>query len=118
MPTTTFDVDRRAMQRKFAISVWENEGGRGLGRRQLARADAPYMVTTELIQLRIRIIALENLVIALLAAPSDRRLELARELANYISPRSGFTPHHVTVSAAAQMMHLVERAGDLCAIQS
>ncbi len=118
MPTTTFDVDRRAMQREIAISVWENEGGRGLGHRQAVWADAPYMVTTELIQLRVRIIALENLVVALLAAPSDRRLDLARDLANYISPREGFTPHHLTVSAAAQMMHLVERAGDLCAIQS
>ncbi len=118
MPNEAFDVDRRALQRTIAISVWENEGGRGYGHRQTVRADAPYMVTTELIQLRVRIIALENLVVALLAAPSDQRLDLARELANYISPRAGFTPHHLTVGAANQMIHLVERAGDLCAIQS
>ncbi|MDQ6621583.1 MAG: hypothetical protein M3Z31_18130 [Pseudomonadota bacterium] len=112
------DVDRSSMQRQLALSVWENEGGRGLSLGQALRSDVPYMMTTEITQLRIRIIALENLVVALLAAPSNRKLDLARELANYISPRSGFTPHHLTVSAAAQMMHLVERAGDMCAIRS
>lgn len=117
MPNRTADIDLRLMQRQIALSVWENEGGRGLGRRKALRSDVPYMITTELTQLRIRIIALENLVIALLAAPSDRRLDLAREMAIYISPRAGFTRHHLTVNAAAQMMHLVERAGDLCAIQ-
>jgi hypothetical protein len=53
---------------------------------------------------------LENLVIALLAEASDRQLHLAREMAAYISPRPGFTPHHLTVDAAAQMISLVERA--------
>ena len=37
----------------------------------------------ELVQLRIRVIALENLVIALLAEASDRQLDLAREMAAY-----------------------------------
>jgi hypothetical protein len=64
----------------------------------------------ELVQLRIRVIALENLVIALLADASDRQLELAREMATYISPRQGFTAHRSTIHAAAQMIHLVERA--------
>lgn len=76
MPNKIADVDRRLMQRKVALSVWENEGG---SRGQTVQSDVPYMITTELTQLRIRIIALENLVIALLAAPPDRRLDLARE---------------------------------------
>ena len=64
----------------------------------------------ELVQLRIRVIALENLVISLLAETSDRQLDLARDMAVYVSPRPGFTPHRSTLHAAAQMVHLVERA--------
>ena len=64
----------------------------------------------ELAQLRIRVIALENLVIALLAQTSGRQLELARQMATYISPRPGFTHHRPTIHAAAQMVHLVDRA--------
>ena len=50
--------------------------------------------------------------IALLSQASPQQLELVRELAAYISPRPGFTPHRLTIHAAAQMVRLVERAGD------
>jgi hypothetical protein len=63
------------------------------------------------VQLRIRVIALENLLIALLANVSDRQLDLAREMAAYISPRPGYTPHSLTIQAAALMIDLIERAG-------
>jgi hypothetical protein len=63
-----------------------------------------------LVQLRIRVIALENVVIALLAEAPDPQLDLVREMAAYISPRPGFTQHPLTVHAAAEMIHLVERA--------
>jgi len=66
--------------------------------------------TVELAQLRIRVIALENLVITLLAELSEQQLDLAREMAAYISPRPGFTHHRPTLHAAAQMVHLAERA--------
>jgi hypothetical protein len=56
------------------------------------------------------VIALENLVIALLAQVTDRQLDLARQMASYISPRAGFTRHRPTIRAAAQMVHLAERA--------
>lgn len=68
------------------------------------------LTTAELVQLRIRVIALENLVITLLADTSDRQRARAREMATYISPRPGFTEHPLTIHAAAQMIHLVERA--------
>ena len=71
---------------------------------------APASTAVELAQLRIRVIALENLAIALLAQMSDRQLDLARQMAAYISPRPGFTHHRPTIHAAAQMVHLVERA--------
>lgn len=73
--------------------------------------DGPPMADAELVQLHIRVIALENLVIALLANGSDQHLELSRSMADYISPRAGFTPHRLTIGAAAEMKSLIERAG-------
>lgn len=72
--------------------------------------DVPDLTNAELVQLRIRVIALENLVIALLAEGSDRQLAVAREMAAYISPRPGFTPHPLTIQAATHMTELVDRA--------
>ena len=65
-----------------------------------------------------RVIALENLVIALLAEASERQLDRAREVAAYISPRPGFTHHPLTIHAAAQMVDLVERAGHFRSVTS
>ncbi|HYN61868.1 MAG TPA: hypothetical protein VET87_20380 [Rubrivivax sp.] len=70
----------------------------------------PPLTNAELVQLRIRVIALENLVIALLAEAPDRQLALARGMAAYISPRTGCTPHPVTLRAADEMLSLVDRA--------
>ena len=69
------------------------------------------LTDAELRQLHVRVIALENLVIALLTDASDKQLDLVREMAAYISPRPGFTPHRLTIRAAAEMISLVERAG-------
>jgi len=66
-------------------------------------------MSTELDHLRIRVIALENLVISLLSQ-AERPRALGRELATFISPRPGFTQHTSTLAAAAEMVHLVERA--------
>ena len=76
----------------------------------MRQADVPPLTNTELVQLRVRVIALENLMISLLAEASDRQLELVREMASYISPRPGFTHHPLTTHAAAHMNNLVDRA--------
>jgi len=55
------------------------------------------------------VIALENLVIALLAEAPDRQLAVAREMAAYISPRPGFTHHPLTIQAATHMVELIDR---------
>ena len=68
------------------------------------------MSNAELVQLRIRVIALENLMIAVLAEGSDRQLRVAREMAGYIAPRPGFTQHPLTIQAADHMTDLVDRA--------
>ena len=116
MANEEMDRSERLLQRYQALSRWENEGGAGDRGRQDewsagdTESDVPQLTNTELVQLRIRVIALENLVISLLARTSDQELELVREMAAYISPRPGFTHHPMTLHAAAQMISLVERA--------
>lgn len=103
--------------RQKVLSRWENEGGATPSDAQddhasvEARSEVHHLTNAELVQLRIRVIALENLVIALLAEASDRQLDLIREMAAYISPRPGFTHHPLTIQGAVQMVNLVERAG-------
>jgi hypothetical protein len=100
----------------LAYSRWDNEGGAELSGRESASLTKPVpsvvppLTNTELVQLRIRVIALENVVISLLAQSSDLQLDRVRDFAAYISPRPGFTPHPLTIHAAAEMVHLVERA--------
>lgn len=72
--------------------------------------DSPALTDAELVQLRVRVIALENMVIALLANAPLEQQALAREMASYISPRPGYTPHALTLHAAEQMRSLVDRA--------
>lgn len=117
MPHENLDLSDALQLRQRALSRWENEGGAALGGHQEGvisggvQSEVPPLSNAELVQLRIRVIALENLVISLLAQSSDRQLDLVREMAAYISPRPGFTPHPLTIRAAAEMIHLVERAG-------
>jgi hypothetical protein len=96
-------------QRHMALSRWDNEGGARAAPPPDAAADIPELTNAELVQLRIRVIALENLVIALLAEGSDRQLAVARAMADYISPRPGFTHHPLTILAASHMRELVDR---------
>ena len=70
----------------------------------------PKMGDAEFEALHVRVIALENLVIALLVAASDLDLKVAREMASYIFPRPGFTHHPLTIHAAGHMTDLIERA--------
>ena len=117
MPDRESDVPGRSALRRMALSRWENEGGALCGPQDAASVSrqsqpaAPPLTNAELVQLRIRVIALENLVIALLTDASDKQLDLVREMAAYISPRPGFTPHRLTIRAAAEMISLVERSG-------
>ena len=107
------DASRR---RQLALSRWDNEGGAGPDGPQVGSTaddgtdDVCPITDTELVQLRVRVIALENLVITLLVGASEQQLILAREMAAYISPRPGATLHPLTLRAAAQMVNLVERA--------
>ena len=92
--------------RQRALSRWDNEGG--------ALAAAPTessdMFSAELVQLRLRVIALESLMIAVLAKGSDLQLDVAREMAGYISSRPGSSNHVLTIQAADHITDLVHRA--------
>jgi hypothetical protein len=61
-------------------------------------------------EMKTRVIALENLVIALLSAASAEERERARRMAQFILPRPGATHHHLTVHAAHRMGDLIDRA--------
>lgn len=117
MPDKTPDSTNPSNERQKALSKWETEVGappdalqRGV-RTGAEIAEVPQLSGAELVHLRIRVIALENMVLSLLAQASDRQLELAREMAAYILPRPGFTQHPLTVRAAHQMIDLLDRAG-------
>ena len=100
-------------QLEAALSRWENEGGaraRATQSEHALQAEVPQSMNTELEHLRIRLIAMENLLIAMLSQAPDRQLDLGCEMAAFISPRPGFTHHPRTVGAATQMVHLLHRA--------
>jgi len=103
--------------RRAAVSRWNNEGGTGPGGRipadslvPRAAAQVPPLTNAELVQLQVRVIALERIAIALLAQSSEEQLRLIRDMAAYIFPRAGRTRHHRTIGAATQMINLVEEA--------
>jgi uncharacterized protein YeaO (DUF488 family) len=101
---------------KTDLARWDGEGGAGpdgpqeTGTHTAVSADVLQPANLELVQLRVRVIALENLVITLLAEASDRQLHLAREMAKFIAPQPGQTPHPLAVHAAAHMVALLDRA--------
>ena len=116
MRDTDTNIQISEHQRQRALSRWDTEGGAGPNGSQEAsntselQAGIALPANIEIAQLRVRVIALENLVIALLAEAPGRQLNLAREMAAYISPRIGFRRHPLTLRAAAHMIDLVERA--------
>jgi hypothetical protein len=110
------DILPPAEQRQAALSRWDDEGGAAprLAESSLHAGEAqlaiPQLTNTELVQLRVRVIALENLVITLLIDASDQQLDRVRDMAGYISPRPGSAHHPLTIHAATQMLNLVDRA--------
>ena len=118
MPERTSDSSERERLRERAFSRWDNEcgAGEGGGVHQAATeipSETLPLTNAELVQLQVRVIALENLLIVLLTETSGKQLDLARQMAAYISPRPGYTPHHLTIHAAAQMNSLIDGAGHL-----
>ena len=95
-----------------AVARWDNEGGAGPCGWPIVRhtsTDVSLATVAELARLHSRIIALESLVITLLAERTELQLDQVAGMAALITPRPGATPHPLTIDAAAQMLQLVER---------
>jgi hypothetical protein len=109
-----------AQHRDQPLARWANEGGSDNGYRAADLAsgrgdvDMPPIGDTQIGLLHIRVIALENLVIALLATASGPQLDLARDMARTIEPRIGSAPHPLTIRAAARLTDLIERSARFC----
>lgn len=112
--TPSAAIDLKQLRR--ALSRWDNEGGasaHGVWMTAIAPDAAPPipdMNQSEIGLLHVRVIALENLVVALLAGASSMQLQRAHDLAETILPQQGHTPQPLTVHAVAHMEHLVRRA--------
>ena len=108
-------LSREEIHRR-AIGRWENEGGSVCAwHREIPAEGNPATVAGEIgdaeaANIRVRLIAIENIIVALLANAPHDRLELIREMADFISPRPGMTPHRLTIEAARNMLAIVERA--------
>lgn len=107
--------DPAPKSQRLPLSEWDNEGSAGrCGPKESTAGTPPQSIpeltNTELVQLRVRVIALENLVTALLSSATAHQHDLIRAMAAQISPRPGMTPHPLTIQAASQMNELVERA--------
>jgi hypothetical protein len=95
-----------------AITRWENEGGGT--RNATGQSNQPTVVGSvgdaEDVNIRVRLIALENIVVALLAGAPNPSTDLVRDMARHILPRDGASPHRLTIEAAHKMLAMVERA--------
>ncbi len=109
-PSKAGEVRSAAMSRWEEVSVADTTAGPGA-------VEEPHLTNTELVQLRVRVIALENIVIALLAGGSDRLGASVREMAVTIAPHAGATSHPLTVHAATNMIQLLDRASHFRAIK-
>ncbi|HEV2365695.1 MAG TPA: hypothetical protein VGS12_16005 [Caulobacteraceae bacterium] len=70
----------------------------------------PVVTASDWAEMKTRVIALENLVIALLKTASPEQRALARQMAEFILPRPGYTRHRLTEHAAHRMSDLIDRA--------
>lgn len=91
------------------LSVWVNEGG-AVVEREAADDSEPPLSQAELKQLRIRVVALENVLLALLSTASTLQREQVAQMARHISPRPGSTAHRVTLHAADEIVSLLARS--------
>ena len=105
-----------AQQRDRALARWANEGGSDQSDRAAdlasdrVEAEMPAVGDAQMGLLHIRVIALENLVISLLATAPGPQLELARDMARTIEPRSDAAAHPLTTRAVVRMTDLIERS--------
>jgi len=67
-------------------------------------------MNAQLEHLGVRTIAVESLLITMLAQATEQHLELCREVADFVSARPGSAQRPGMIDAADQMVHLLRRA--------
>ena len=72
--------------------------------------DIPEPDHAELVQMRIRLITLENIVLGLLSGASDEQIDQIRKRADMIEPRPEASRHPLTELAAGDIRKFLERA--------
>ena len=116
MPNDKPETAPPLLIRPEALSRWDNEGGAGPdGPQQPSRfakevGNGAEMSNATLAQLQVRVIALENVAVALLAGASHQQLAAVLKRAGSITRPPGSTQQPMTILAATEMIHLVERA--------
>ena len=112
MPTEMGKTSGCAAMQASAIGRCENEGGpdHASPHSETASTVAGEIGDAEEGNIRVRLIALENIVVALLAGASQTQHEAIGDIVRYILPREGKTRHRLTIEAARNMVALVERA--------
>lgn len=102
-------TDKNDAELYRSLSRWDNEGGAQTAQLSQTQED-PHMGNAELVQLRVRVIALENIVLALLSESPDKTHDKVRKMAELISPREDATQHPLTTEAASHMNRFADRA--------
>lgn len=92
------------------LSRWEDDGGAVASAGESGNLHEHQLTNAELVHLRIRVIALENMMIAILAEGTERQLEVARAMSELITPRPDATQHPLTLQAAKHMTDFIDRA--------
>ena len=75
-----------------------------------ASAGMSEITNAELVLLRVRVIALEHVLIAVMSEGSDRQRQAVLDMADTITPKTDSTQHSLTIRAAQHMTSLVDRA--------
>lgn len=113
----TPDAAERARLFERAVSRWENEGGAvvdvGASAPMPSEGSSAPSKGSELEHIKVRLVALENLVTFLLAQLPDPQIGVVREMADYVAANSGAAPYPLTTRAATKMRGLLEGAGHL-----
>jgi hypothetical protein len=113
---TNPDLTQAALNARDTTSPRRGSGG-GAPSAEESHTPLAEMTTAELVLLRVRVIALESLLIAVLSEGSDNQRQAARDMADLILPRSGVTRHALTLPAAQHMDDFIDRANHIRAAQ-
>jgi len=102
-----------AVSRTSALARWDNEGG-ALSHPVPVKAPhvdvVHHLSDQEMVCLRSRVIALENVVIAMLAGGSHDQRAVVHDMALFVRPPLDEAQDRLTMHAADLMDHLADRA--------